>query len=84
MSKSDFEDVVRLVSYATREPIIGITTEGRDHDPKRLLVITGFQDEASTLSWTRYHLEKRNDVWVILSHSDIGPFMSSMLLSGTL
>jgi CelD/BcsL family acetyltransferase involved in cellulose biosynthesis len=44
LSRSDYEQVVRIVSYSTQQPIIGITTDHARSDSTHLHVITGYPD----------------------------------------
>lgn len=82
LSRPDFEQVVRLVSNATHQPIIGITTDHSKRDVSHLHVITGFPD-SDIQRWHGFHLEKRADGWHITSHGEISPFLAQMRLSGT-
>ena len=82
LSRSDYEEVVRLVSNSTNQPIIGITTDHAKNDSTHLHVITGFRD-SSTQRWTGIHLEKRAGRWRIRSQGEISPFTARMILSGT-
>lgn len=83
LSRADFEQAVRLVSDATRQPIIGITTDHARSDTAHLHVITGY-DDSSMQSWTGFHLEKRTDGWHITDHGEISHFVADMRLSGSL
>ncbi|MEO5720521.1 MAG: hypothetical protein ABIR71_03495 [Chthoniobacterales bacterium] len=80
MSRLDYEQVVRLVSDSTRQPIIAITTDHSKRDMTHLHVISGYD----TSAWTGTHLEKRSDGWHITSRGEISRFVADMRLSGSL
>ena len=82
LSRPDFEQVVRLVSDSTRQPIIGITTEYNKKDMTHIHVITGFAD-SDIQRWHGFHLEKRNDGWHITAQGEISPFLAELILSDT-
>ena len=80
LSRTDYEQVVRLVSDSTHQPIIGITTDGMKPDPKHLHVITGFY-ESDLQRWNGFHLVKGPDGWHITAHHEISRFLAQMVLS---
>ena len=80
LSRSDFEQVVHLVSDSTHQPIIGITTVHSKTDMRHLHVITGFSD-SDIQRWHGFHLEKRADGWHITSQGEISHFLAQMILS---
>ena len=64
LPRKDFEEVVRLVSYATNEPI-GAITVSRESGHLRADVIT-----STTVSAHTFVLEKRGSAWYIVSKSE--------------
>jgi hypothetical protein len=82
LSRSDYEQVVRIVSYSTQELIIGITTDHARSDSTNLHVITGYPD-SEIQRWHCIHLEKRADGWHITSQGEISPMTAEWRLSGT-
>jgi hypothetical protein len=80
ISRADYEQVVRLVSDSTHQPIIGITVAPPKSRKTRLYVVTGYEDSALQ-GWTGFRLEKRADGWHILSSGEISHFVAGMILS---
>ena len=80
LSRSDYEQVVRLVSDSARQPIIAITTDRSKRDMTRLHVISGYHNTA----WTGTYVEKRAGGWQITSQGEISRFLARMRISGSI
>jgi hypothetical protein len=72
------EQIIRLVSAETRQPIDGITADKPKNGCRRILVYTGFHD-TDLIPWTEFQLEKRADGWHIVGRDIISPGMATIM-----
>jgi hypothetical protein len=82
LSRSDYEEIVRLVSDAAEDPIIGITCHKKTKDQSRIEVITGTTDRFTDRSWHGYTLRKTNEEWRIVFHGDASHTVANLVLAG--
>ncbi len=82
LSRSDYEQVVRIVSYSPISLSWAITTDHAKSDSTHLHVITGYSD-SEIQRWHGIHLEKRAAGWHITFKGEVSPMMAEWLLSGT-
>jgi hypothetical protein len=80
LGAADRDQIVRLVSTATRQPIQGITVQNAKTSSTRISVFTGFRD-SEMVPWTEFILDKRADRWHIVSRSVISSSMATILLT---
>lgn len=74
------EEIIRLVSAATRQPIDGITADQPKNGHRRILVYTGFHN-SEIIPWTEFQLEKRSGSWEIVGRDEISPGMATIMES---
>jgi hypothetical protein len=80
LTAADREQIVRLVSTATRQPLQGITT-WKPGSPD-VAVYTGFRDADTELNpWTEFRMQKHATGWKIISKDVISPGMATILLT---
>jgi len=80
LTAADREQIVRLVSTATRQPLQGITTWKRGSPD--VAVYTGFPDADTELyPWTEFRLQKHGTGWTIIAREVISPGMATILLT---
>jgi hypothetical protein len=78
LDPGDREQIIRLVSAATRQPIDGITADKPKNGYRRVLVYTGFHD-SEIIPWTEFQLEKRSGDWQIIGREEISPGMATIM-----
>lgn len=80
LTAADREQIVRLVSTATRQPLQGITTWKRGSPD--IAVYTGFPEADTELyPWTEFGMQKHATGWKIISRHVISPGMATILLT---
>ncbi len=82
LSTADLEDVLKLFSRSSRQPIIGIAATEPNSKFPQLTIVSGFKDPSPELiPWEECILEKRSDGWQILDRGPISHFTASLILS---
>jgi hypothetical protein len=80
LSPPERDELVRLISETTRQPIQGITVWAPGS--REVAVYTGFTDASTEINpWTEFKLEKRSSHWRIVSHDIISTGMATILLT---
>jgi hypothetical protein len=80
LAAADRDQIVRLVSTATRQPIQGVTTWNRGSAD--IAVYTGFPDADTELDpWTEFRMQKQASGWKIVSRGSLSPGMATILLT---
>lgn len=84
LSHSDREEIVRLISDAAQDPIIGITRHKKAKDQSKIEVITGTMDRFTDRSWHGYTVQRVDGKWRIVFHGDASHTVANLVLSGEL
>jgi hypothetical protein len=80
LTSADREQIVRLVSEATRQPIQAIARW--KPDSKQIAVFTGFPDASTEVHpWMEYQFEKGSDGWHMVGQAVVSQSMVHILLS---
>ena len=82
LSPSDHEEIVRLISSANSEPIVGITSHRPSKDGSIVTVFTnGNTDRNDDKFWTGYELKKKDGKWRITFHGEASPMIAHLAMS---
>jgi hypothetical protein len=81
LSASDRDEVLQLLSRATRQPIIAISTHESKTGLPQLYAVSGFDDPSEVNPWREYFLEKRRDGWHIFASGPVGQVSAGLMLS---
>jgi hypothetical protein len=81
LSTADRDDVLRLLSRATRQPIIAISTHESKTGLPQLYAVSGFEETSEVNPWQEYFLEKRGDGWHIFASGPVGQVSAGLMLS---
>lgn len=81
LSASDRDQVLRLLSRTTRQPIIAISTHESKNGLPQLYVVSGFEEASEVNPWREYFLEKRPDGWHIFASGPVGQVSAGLMLS---
>jgi hypothetical protein len=81
LSTSDRDEVVRLLSRATRQPILAISTHESKTGLPQLYAVSGFEETSEVNPWQEYFLEKRRDGWHIFASGPVGQVSAGLMLS---
>lgn len=73
LPRQDIEEILRLVSYATMESIVGAGQIGSERSLNEMNVVTQYGDEPVVTVW---HLRKEGGKWRIVDHGQGTPFIS--------
>jgi len=84
LSQSDLEQIVRLVSHATPQPIRGITTYRKRGDQNKIHVITAYADNSIADHCTGFEVEKIGGKWRITFQGSSSDTVAGLVLSGSL
>jgi hypothetical protein len=76
------DEVVRLVSYATPQPIIGITTSRKHPNPAKIQVFTEYASHDAPDYCTGFDLEKTGGKWRITFQGSSSTTIAELVLSG--
>jgi len=71
---ADLEGIIRLVSYATPEPIIGIGQSCSERSLDEIHVVTGYTNDRVTV----FDLKRSGGKWRIVDHGDGSPSLSTV------
>jgi hypothetical protein len=82
LSHSDRDEIVRLISDAAQDPIIGITRHKEAKDQSKIEVITGTTDRFTDRSWHGYTVQKIDGKWRIVFHGDASHTVANLVLAG--
>ena len=82
LSRSDRDEIIRLVSNSAQDPIIGITAHKKARDKSEIEVITGTTDRFTDRSWHGYTLQKKDGRWRITFDGDASHTIANLVLSG--
>jgi hypothetical protein len=81
LSASDRDEVLQLLSRATRQPIIAISTHESKTGLPQLYAVSGFDEPSEVNPWREYFLEKRRDGWHIFACGPVGQVSAGLMLS---
>jgi hypothetical protein len=81
LSTSDREEVLRLLSRETRQPILAISAHQSKTGLPQLYAVSGFEETSEVNPWREYFLEKRRDGWHIFGSGPVGQVSASLMLS---
>ena len=84
LSQSDVQEIVRLVSYATPQPLVGITTDRKGREPGKVNVITAYSDASIPDHCTGFELQKIAGKWKITFQGSSSETIAGLTLSGGL
>lgn len=81
LSASDRDEVLQLLSRATRQPILAISTHESKTGLPQLYAVSGFDDPSEVTPWREYFLEKRRGGWHIFANGPVGQVSAGLMLS---
>ena len=81
LSASDREEVLQVLSRATRQPILAISARAPKRGLPQLYAVSGFEETSEVNPWREYFLEKRPDGWHIWASGPVGQVSAGMMLS---
>jgi hypothetical protein len=81
LSASDHDEVLQLLSRATRQPILAISTHESKTGLPQLYAVSRFEDPSEVNPWREYFLEKRRDGWHIFASGPVGQVSAGLMLS---
>lgn len=81
LSKSDREEIIRIISRDNVNPIMGITEHRPWDDGSTVSVFTGNTYRNDNSFWTGYSLKKENGQWRVTFFGDSSPIIAQLALS---
>jgi hypothetical protein len=81
LSAADREEVLQLLSRATRQPILAISTRAPKRGLSQLYAVSGFEETSEVNPWREYFLEKGRDGWHIFASGPVGQVSAGLMLS---
>ena len=82
LSRSDRDEIIRLISNSAQDPIIGITAHKKARDRPEIDVFTGTTDRFTDRSWHGWTLQKKDGRWRITLDGDVSHTVANLILSG--